>query len=148
MASLSYKWGLIYYFIIHIRKRNKQNCNCVIRSSRTRSCNRELQPERLKISVDPMLRENGKTRIIFPLLSVYHPPPNLLSIDLFERVFFFFNFFQQNGKILQLSVTCYKQKTGCCGFSKKWIEHPNLIENWIGNLCTRGSSICDEEESQ
>ena len=30
----------------------------------------------------------------------------------------------------------------------KWIEHPNLIENWIGNLCTQGNSICDEEESQ
>ena len=30
----------------------------------------------------------------------------------------------------------------------KWIDHPNLIENWIGNLCTQGNSICDEEESQ
>ena len=83
---------------------------------------------------------------------VCHPPPSLLSIDLFKRVFIFiffiFYFFESNGKILQLfSVTCYKQKTGCCGFSKKCIEHPNLIENWIGNLCTKVSSICDKEES-
>nr|XP_023927329.1 uncharacterized protein LOC112038711 [Quercus suber]POE92028.1 hypothetical protein CFP56_27682 [Quercus suber] len=32
----------------------------------------------------------------------------------------------------------------------KWIQHPNLIENWIGNLCTQGQgdSNCEEEESQ
>lgn len=32
----------------------------------------------------------------------------------------------------------------------KWIQHPNLIENWIGNSCTQGqgSSDSEEEESQ
>ena len=32
----------------------------------------------------------------------------------------------------------------------KWIQNPNLIENWIGNLCTQvqGDSNCEKEESK
>ena len=30
----------------------------------------------------------------------------------------------------------------------KWTEHPNLIENWFGNLCTQGQGDFDCEESQ
>ena len=30
----------------------------------------------------------------------------------------------------------------------KWTEHPNLIENWFGNLCTQGQGDSDCEESQ
>ena len=46
--------------MIDNRERNKQNCNAEARASRTRSCEEEVQPKRLKTPIDPMPKDKAK----------------------------------------------------------------------------------------
>uniref|UniRef100_A0A2N9E9H1 Uncharacterized protein n=1 Tax=Fagus sylvatica TaxID=28930 RepID=A0A2N9E9H1_FAGSY len=45
---------------LRFRERNKQNCNGEARPSRTRSCDEEVQPKRLRTPIDPMLKDKAK----------------------------------------------------------------------------------------
>ena len=46
--------------MIDNRERNKQNCNAEARTSRTRSCDEEVQPKRHRTPIDPMLKDKAK----------------------------------------------------------------------------------------
>jgi hypothetical protein len=64
IASLSDNWGgLICQLMIDNRERNKQNCNAEARANRTRSCEEEVQPKRLKTPIDPMLKVKAKRAV-------------------------------------------------------------------------------------
>ena len=96
--------GLICQLMIDNREINKQNCNGEAIPSRSKSSNWEFQPERVRTSVDPMLKdEKSSCRIASHLLAlqpslllgspclsywfvITPPPPPLPSsaIDLFK----------------------------------------------------------------
>ena len=60
MRSLSDNLGFICQLMIDNIERNKQNCIDKARTSRTRSCDEEVQHKRLRTPIDSMPEDKGK----------------------------------------------------------------------------------------
>jgi hypothetical protein len=60
IASLSDSWGLIRHFTVGHRQRNKQNHDDETIRSRTGNSSEDIDPERLRGSVDHRLKDKGK----------------------------------------------------------------------------------------
>ena len=62
------KCGLIYQLMVDNGERYKQNCDCEVRPYRFRSYVEEVQPKRLRIHVDSMLKDEGDVEYPLALL--------------------------------------------------------------------------------
>ena len=78
MTSLSNNWGLICQLKVDNGERYKQNCNCEARPYRFRSYVEEVQPKRLRLHIDSMLKDEGKRDVQYPLALL---PSLLLSFS-------------------------------------------------------------------
>ena len=78
MTSLSNNWGLICQLKVDNAERYKQNCNCEARPYRFRSYVEEVQPKRLRLHIDSMLKDEGKRDVQYPLALL---PSLLLSFS-------------------------------------------------------------------
>ena len=67
MTSLFDNWGLICQLMADNGERYKQNCNCEARPCRFRSYVEEVQPKRLRIHIDSMLKNERKRDVEYLL---------------------------------------------------------------------------------
>ena len=72
------KCGLICQYMVDNGERYKKNCDCEVRPCRFRSYVEEVQPKRLRIHIDSMLKDEGKRDVEYPLALL---PSLLLSFS-------------------------------------------------------------------